>query len=96
MDDYTKALSEEIKEVKSDVSEIKKDLKELLEVKNKIAGGLKTIAVTGSVCAFILGSVITIVRENRSDIIANASTILKMQTASQEIPVNFCPKVFNQ
>lgn len=83
MDDLTSVpfLRQEIKEVKGDVLEIKRDIKELLEIKHKVLGGLRVVAICLSICGFIFGSVTALVRDN-------GSKLDHLQVASRDFGVS--------
>lgn len=51
-----------ITQIQDDLAIIKRDVKELLEVKNKIIGGLRVLTVMTSVIGFIVGSIISILK----------------------------------
>jgi hypothetical protein len=59
----TPCLKEEtIEFIKSDVITIKGDVKELLEIKNKVVGGIKTLTVDCTALGFCIGTLISIFR----------------------------------
>lgn len=78
-------LRDELKEVKGDVIEIKRDIKELLAVKHKVIGGLRVVAIAVSICGFVFGGVTALIRDNHSE-------LLKMQSVSRDLGLNYCQK----
>lgn len=53
---------ETIEFIKDDVTIIKSDVKELLEIKNKVVGGIKVLTMVCTVLGFFIGSLISILK----------------------------------
>ncbi len=51
-----------ITQIQDDLCIIKSDVKELLEMKNKIIGGIRVLTIMMSIIGFIIGSLITILK----------------------------------
>lgn len=51
-----------ITSIQNDLTIIKSDVKELLEMKNKIIGGIRVLTIMMSVIGFIIGSLISILK----------------------------------
>ena len=50
------------KVIMQDVIEIKTDLKDILAIKNKVAGAIKLITLIGTILAFVVGTVISLLK----------------------------------